>query len=80
MNLSCLLPLIDEMPGYYQLLDALLPRSSKSSKKGGEERQIVVLDEVFETHRNAVCDQHDEADSAIKSTLTVLFQHELFVL
>ena len=43
MNLSCLLPLIDEMPGYSQLLDALSP---KNSKKGGEEQQIVVLDEA----------------------------------
>ncbi len=43
MNLSCLLPLIDEVPGYSQLLDALIP---KSSKNGGEEQQIVVLDEA----------------------------------
>jgi transcription-repair coupling factor (superfamily II helicase) len=31
------------MPGYSQLLDALLP---KNSKKGGDEQQIVVLDEA----------------------------------
>ena len=35
MNLACLLPLIDEMPGYRQLLEAL--------RRGGEER-VVVLD------------------------------------
>ena len=37
MNLGCLLPLIDEMPGYCQLLEAL--------RRGGEQR-VVVLDEA----------------------------------
>ncbi|GAG36928.1 unnamed protein product, partial [marine sediment metagenome] len=43
MNLGCLLPLIDEMPGYRQLLEALF---SKNSKKSGVEQRVVVLDEA----------------------------------
>jgi len=43
MNLGCLLPLIDEMPGYRQLIEALF---SNNSKKSGVEQQVVVLDEA----------------------------------
>ena len=43
MNLGCLLTLIDEMPGYRQLLESLF---SKNSKKSGVEQRVVVLDEA----------------------------------
>ena len=40
MNLGCLLPLIDEMPGYSRLIETLL------SKKAGGEHQVVVPDQA----------------------------------
>ena len=40
LNLGCLLPLIDEMPGYGRLIETLL------SKKAGGEHQVVVPDQA----------------------------------